>query len=149
MLSGGHDLSLCRAVASELIGDHDTGWPHLPFQQLAQQPLRRALVAAALDQDVEHDAGLVHGSPQPVLYPGDFEHDLIQVPFVAATRQAATDLVGELLANFARPRSHRFVADDDAAGGQQFLDHTQPKREPKIMRWTVPDYPEDCVPRIF
>jgi hypothetical protein len=28
-----------------------------------------------LDQNVEHDDGLVDGSPQPMLYPGDFEHD--------------------------------------------------------------------------
>jgi hypothetical protein len=55
-----------------------------------------------LDQDVEHEAGLVHGSPQPVLYPGDFEYDLIQVPFVAASRQTAMDLVGEMLAEFER-----------------------------------------------
>src|SRR5215469_8930522 len=68
MLNGRPELSLRRAVAGELIGDHDTGWPHLPLQQLAQQPLGGALVAAALDQDVEHDPGLVHGSPQPVLY---------------------------------------------------------------------------------
>src|SRR5437763_3974676 len=92
----------------------------------------RLLVAPALDQDVEHDAGLVHGSPQPVLYPGDFEHDLIQVPFVAASRQAATDLVGEMLAEFERPLPHRFMADDDAAGRQQLLNHAQPEREAEI-----------------
>jgi hypothetical protein len=35
--------------------------------------------------------------------PGDLEHDLIQMPFVAHPRQAATDPIGELLAEFARP----------------------------------------------
>ena len=74
MLDAGHDLPLCRAVAGKLVGDHDTGWPHLLLQQLAQQPLGRLLVAPALDQDVEHDPGLVHGSPKPMLYPGNFEH---------------------------------------------------------------------------
>ena len=34
------------------------------------------LVASALDQNVEHNAGLVHGSPQPMLHPGNFEYDL-------------------------------------------------------------------------
>ena len=46
--------------------------PHLSLQQLAQQPLGCLLVAVALDQDVEHDASLVHGSPKPILYPGNF-----------------------------------------------------------------------------
>jgi hypothetical protein len=64
--------------------------------------------------------------------PGDLEHDLIQMPFVAHPRQAATDPVGELLAEFARPLSHGFVADDDAARGQQLLHHAQPEREPEI-----------------
>jgi len=39
----------------------------------------------------------------------------------------------ELLAEFARPLPHRFVANDDAAGRQQFLYHTQPEREPEIQ----------------
>ena len=70
MLNAGHDLPLCRAIARKLVGDHDTGRPHLPLQQFAQQPLGRLLVASALDQDVEHDTGLVDGSPKPMLYPG-------------------------------------------------------------------------------
>jgi hypothetical protein len=37
-----------------------------------------------------------------VLHTGDLEHDLIQMPFVAHPRKAATDLVGELLAELAR-----------------------------------------------
>jgi hypothetical protein len=54
------------------------------------------------------------------------------VPFVAASRQAPTDLVGEMLAEFERPLPHRFMADDDAAGRQQLLNHAQPEREAEI-----------------
>ena len=61
------------------------------------------------------------------------------MPFVAKPRQPTTDPVCELLAKFARPLPHRFVADDDAAGGQQLLDHTQPEREPKIQPDGVAD----------
>jgi hypothetical protein len=39
MLNAGHDLPRCRAVAGKLVGDHDTGRPHLPLQQLPQQSL--------------------------------------------------------------------------------------------------------------
>jgi hypothetical protein len=117
MLNAGHDLPLCRTIAGKLVGDHDAGRPHLLLQQLPEQPLGSLLVASALDQNVEHDAGLVHGSPQPMLRPGNFEYDLIEMPFVANPRKATTDPVGELLAEFARPVPHGFVADDDAAGG--------------------------------
>lgn len=91
------------------------------FLSSLQQPLGRLLVASALDQDVEHDAGLVHGAPQLMLNPGNFEHDFIQMPFVANSGKATTDLIGELLAELARPLSDSFVADDDATGSQQLL----------------------------
>jgi hypothetical protein len=47
MLNPGHDLPLCRAVAGELVGDHDAWRPHLLLQQFAQEPLGGLLVAAA------------------------------------------------------------------------------------------------------
>src|SRR5262249_18981507 len=114
-------------------------WRLLLLQQVADAPLGGGLVAAALDQNVEHAAGLVDGSPQPMPYPGDFEHDLIEMPLVASSRQAATDLVGETLAEFERPLPHRFMADDDAAGGQQLLDHAQPEREAEVQPDGVAD----------
>src|SRR5215468_5784187 len=61
------------------------------------------------------------------------------MPFVASPRKPTTDAVGERLAKFARPLPHRFMADDDAAGGKQLLDHTPPKREPKIQPDSVAD----------
>src|SRR2546421_484516 len=61
------------------------------------------------------------------------------MPFVADVREATTDPVGELLAEFACPLPHRFVADDDAAGGQQLLHHAQPKREAEIQPDRVAD----------
>src|SRR5215813_5774758 len=91
------------------------------------------LVASALDQDVEHDAGLVYGSPKPMLYPSNFEHDLVEMPFVANPGKAATDLVGEMLTELARPLSDGFVGDDDAEGRQQLLNHAKPERETEIQ----------------
>jgi len=42
------------------------------------------------------------------------------------------DGIRELLAKFARPLPHGFVADDDAASGQQLLYHTKIEREAKV-----------------
>jgi hypothetical protein len=91
------------------------------------------LVASALDQNVEHDAGLVYGAPQPMLHPGDLEYDLVWMPLVASLGQAATDLIGEALAELERPLPHGFVADADAARGQQLLHHAQPERKAEIQ----------------
>ena len=62
-------------------------------------------------------------------------HTLVEMPFVANPRKATTDLVGKLLAELARPLSDGFVADDDAAGRQQLLNHAKPER---AMRLTQP-----------
>src|SRR5262252_10732874 len=55
------------------------------------------------------------------------------MPFVARPRQAATDMTGELLAKFACPLPYGFVADDDAARGQQLLHHAKTEREAEIQ----------------
>ena len=70
-----------------------------------------AAFASALDQDVEHDIGLVYGSPQPVFHPGNLENDLIQMPRIARARQPTADLIGECLTELHRPLPHRLTAD--------------------------------------
>src|ERR1700720_1001575 len=55
------------------------------------------------------------------------------MPLVANPGQAATNLVGDSLAELARPLPHGFVADHDAARGQQLLHHAQPERKAEIQ----------------
>ena len=45
-----HQVLLRRAVAAELVGDHDARRPALPLQQLAQQAFGGALVTPALHE---------------------------------------------------------------------------------------------------
>src|SRR5689334_4880147 len=140
MLNAGHDLSFGRAVAGKLVGDHDVWRSHLLLQQLAQQPLGGLLVASALNQDIEHDPGLVHGAPQPMLHTGDLEHDLVEMPFVADAREPATDPVSELLAKFARPLPHRTVSWLTMMPRPPATPHhTQPERELEIQPDGVAD----------
>ena len=80
-----------------------------------------------------------------MLHPGDLDDDLIEVPLVTRTGQPASDLVGERLAELQRPLTSvdplrgSTVADDDAPSSQQFLDHTQRKREAEIQPDSVAD----------
>jgi hypothetical protein len=75
VLNSRHDFLLGRAIRFQLIRDHDAGSPALPLQQLAQQPLGRLLVAPALDQDIKHDAVLIHSAPEIMLLAGNLEDD--------------------------------------------------------------------------
>src|SRR6201997_1374944 len=110
MLKDGHDLPLRRVVAGKLVGVMTRGGRICFFSSLRSSCFAACLSRRrlALDQNVEDDAGLVHGSPQPMLHPGNFARDLMKMPFVANPGKAATDLIGEPLAEFACPLPHGF-----------------------------------------
>src|SRR4051812_26215664 len=103
MLDRGHHLSLRGAVARQLVRDHHTRYAGLPLQQLAEQALGGLLVAPALDENVEHDPILIDGPPEPVLLSPDHQAHFVEVPLVSRTGEPAPDLVGEGLAELARP----------------------------------------------
>src|SRR4051794_20007135 len=132
MFDAGHQLLLRRRIARQLVRDQHARRPALALEELAQEALGRPLVAPALDQHVEHGALPVDCPPQPVLLAGDPDLDLVRVPLVARTGQPAADLVREALAELAGPLPHGLVADRDAAGGQQLLDHAQAQREAEV-----------------
>ena len=58
-----HDLSLGSAVAPELVGNNYPRHILQSFQELAKELLRCFFISAALDQDVQNVAILIHCSP--------------------------------------------------------------------------------------
>src|SRR3954454_6041536 len=115
MLDRGHHLCLRGAVAAELVGDHHTRHAGLALQQLPEQALGGPLVATPLHQDVEHEPVLIDGAPEPVLLTSNLHLDLVQMPLVSRVWQLAADLVGEGLAELARPLPDSLMAHGDAA----------------------------------
>ena len=99
MLDPGHDLPLGSGVALQLVGDEHTGGSTLLSEQLPEQTFGGLLVAPALDENIENEAVLVDGTPEPMLLPGDADDNLIEVPFVATARRSPTDPVGEFRPN--------------------------------------------------
>ena len=83
MLDPWHDLPLGSGVASQLVGDEHTRGSTLLLEEFAEQALGGPLVTPALDQNIENEAVLVDGTPEPMLLSGDADDDLIKVPFVA------------------------------------------------------------------
>jgi hypothetical protein len=73
--------------------------------------LGRLRVAAALDQNIEHDPMLIDRAPEPMPLAGDADHDLVEMPFVPGCRKAPTDLGCKILAELQRPLPHGLMAD--------------------------------------
>ena len=88
-----------------------------------------AYVSSALDQDVENEAILIDGAPEPVLLARDRNDDLIHMPFVAASGRTLTDLIGERLAELLPPLAHGLISHANPARRQHFLDHAKNSRE--------------------
>ncbi len=84
VLNAGQQTFLCRLVAGQFVGDHDTRRTHLLLQQFAEEALSRRLVAPALHQNVEHEPILIDRAPEPAFSPGNLHRDLVQMPFIAS-----------------------------------------------------------------
>src|SRR4051794_40825191 len=139
MLDRGHHLVFRGTVARQLVRDHDTRGPALLFQQLAEQALGGLFVPPFLDENVEHNPILVNSPPEPVLLAADHQAHFVEVPFIARAWQPTPDLVGEALAELARPLPHGLMAHVDAAGGQHLFDHAQAQREAEVEPHGVAD----------
>ena len=110
-----------RAVGSELVG-HDGGWSDaLLLQEFSHQLERRLAVSPWLNEDVEHDAVLIDGTPQIMLHSLDPDEHLIDVPLVPGSWSAAAKAFCEGLAKLLAPPTNRLIGDDDATFSQKQL----------------------------
>ena len=123
VLNPGHDLTLGRSVAAELVGDQHARRSPLLFQELAEQAFGGLFVATALDEDIENKPLLVYRAPEPVLLAGDAEDNLVKMPFVAAAGGSPTKAAGKFPAKFQAPLPDRLVGNGDAASRQHLFDH--------------------------
>jgi len=129
VLNAGKQLTLSDAIAPQLVGyDH----PRCIVQAL-QKPLEEALcgvgIAPGLNEDVEHDAILIDGTPKIVLHAVDANEDFVQVPLVPRLGPAAAHAVGQTRGEFLAPASHRLVGNDNATSRQEQFNVPQAEAE--------------------
>jgi hypothetical protein len=129
VLDAGKQLTPSDAVAPQLVG-HDH--PRHGLQTLQKPPkeaLRRVGIAPGLNENVEHDAILINGTPEIVLHALDPDEDFVHVPLVPWPWPASTQAGSETCSEFLAPAPHRLVGDDDASLSQQQLNITQAEAE--------------------
>jgi hypothetical protein len=73
----GQALPLCRPIAFELIGDEHPWDVLASFEELAEERLRRLLIAPTLHEDIEDSTVLIHGPPQILTFLVDRDEHLI------------------------------------------------------------------------
>ncbi len=133
MGDGWEDLSVRSRIASQLVGHELPRWPALLFQDLAKEALSGSLVSVACDQDVEHIAVLVHGSPKIMALTADGDEHFVHVPDVAQATLSPPQSTSIRWSKLAAPGSNGFVGYGDATLREKILDITKAQGEPMIQ----------------
>ena len=127
-------------IARELVGDHHARLgAALTVKHPMQEALGGYLIASVLDQDVQNDAVLINGSPQPVAFATDPQRHLVQMPLVASSCSSSTQPCGEGGSELGAPLADGLMADLDPAFGEEILNITKAEMEPKVQPDGVSD----------
>jgi len=74
---------MCRIIASKFVGNEPAGITALAFDETAEKAFSRRLIAAALHQNVNHIAVLVHGTLEILAFPLNGDKYFVDVSHVA------------------------------------------------------------------
>ena len=81
-----------------------------PLQQLPKEAFGSVLIPAFLEQDIQHLAILIDGTPQLVALSINRDKHFVKIPRVTQPHLAVTQLRGEGRPKFQTPLTDRFVA---------------------------------------
>ena len=110
----------------------DRLWDVIFAEQASQERSCRFGISAALQQDVEHDPVLVHGSPEPVTDTADGSTDFVHVPPGTPSGFPVTQLFSDERREFDVPLAKRVVADLNTTLLKQFLHIPVTEREAMV-----------------
>ena len=117
-----HCAPPCSAVDPQLVGHQPPRFAALAFQELAEEALCGASIATRLDEDVDHIAALVDGTPEIPPLALDRDEELVQVPRVTQSSFSPLQRAGVIGAKLPAPLSDGLVGDGDSAFRQEILD---------------------------
>jgi hypothetical protein len=86
-----------------------------------EQPQRRGLIASGLGQDLENLAFAVDGAPHIHLPSSDWDHHFVEMPSIVGLGSDLAQVLGNYWPEFENPPTDRFIADHQAALGQEIL----------------------------
>jgi hypothetical protein len=101
----------------------------LAAQQSSKEPFRGEPITARLNQNVDHVAVLIHGTPQILLLAVDSNEDFVQVPNIAEAALTPLQSSGIVRTELLTPESNRFIKDDDSTFSEKILDISEAQAE--------------------
>src|SRR3954454_4980423 len=101
----------------------------LSAQESSKESFGGALIAARLNQDVDHIAVLIHRSPEIVLLSINSNKNFVQMPGVAEATLTPLQTSGIARAELLAPDSNGFIRDDDSAFGEKIFHISEAQAE--------------------
>jgi len=129
MFNLGKQLAVCHSVASQLVGHDHSRYISKTLQQSPKETFGGPSIPPWLNEDVEHDTVLIHGTPQIMLYALDANEHLVHIPLIPRLWPAAAQAVGETLTEFLAPAPHCLVGHDHTTFGQNQLNVPETQAE--------------------
>jgi hypothetical protein len=85
-----------------------------------------------LNQDVDHVAVLIHGTPEILLLAVDSNENFVQVPNIAEAALPPFQSLGIVRTELFTPESNRFIRDEDSPFGEKILDIPEAQAETMV-----------------
>lgn len=126
------DCSLRCTVALEFVGDDPERLSVLTAHQPTEESLGCTLIAARLQQNIDHVSVLINGTPEILLLAVDSDEQFVQIPDVAEATLFRLQTLCIAGSEFSAPLADRFERDDDSAFGQQIFNITEAHTETVI-----------------
>jgi len=133
MFNLGKQLPLSHTVASQLVSHDHARHILKAFQQAPKEAFGCLGIPPWLNEDVEHDAILIHGTPKIVLHALNPDEHLIKVPLVTGLWTTAAQAIGKALAELLAPAPNGLIGDNDATLRQQEFNISKAEAERVIQ----------------
>ena len=117
-----HHGTVRGRVTAQLVRDQPARLAALSFQQLAEEPLGRPLIAPRLHEDVKDVAVFVDSTPQILLPALDLDEQLVQMPGAALAAPAVPQPPCVVEPERSTPLPNRLIRHGDPPFGEEVFD---------------------------
>ncbi len=104
----------------------------MAFDETAEKPFGRALIAPTLYQNIKAIAVLIDGTPQIVALPLNGDKDFVDMPGVAYAALQFFEFSSIVGPKLLTPLTNGFIRDGDASFGEEFFDFAKAEAEPMV-----------------
>jgi hypothetical protein len=111
----------------------------LAFEETAEKPFGRALIAPTLHQNIKAIAVLIDGTPQIVALPLNGDKDFVDMPGVAYAALPFFEFSSIVGPKLLTPLPNRFICEGEPTFGEEFFDFTKAEAEPIVEPHGVAD----------